>query len=61
MPSQMIKDEMIGSNLAPEIYNDNWYDQKVDTWNFSAVLYQLLCGTSHYPQLEFVTDVKMIG
>jgi hypothetical protein len=52
---------MIGPNLAPEIYNDNWYDQKVDTWNLGAVLYMLLCGTSHYPQLESVTDVKTIG
>ncbi len=39
IPGQKITDFMLGPDLAPEFYKRNGYDQKVDTWNFGAIIY----------------------
>jgi serine/threonine protein kinase len=52
LPNQKITDIMQGPNRAPEIYVGDAYDLKVDTWNYGVILYYLLAGTSHFPQID---------
>jgi serine/threonine protein kinase len=61
MPYHKVTDIVHGSLLAPEIYKGNAYDSKVDTWNYGVILYKMLTGTSHYPGLETVYDIKTIA
>jgi len=61
MPYHKATDIMHGSLLAPEMYRGDAYDAKVDTWNYGVILYAMLAGTSHYPNLENVADTKAIS
>lgn len=49
MPSHKTTDIVLGTSLAPELYNSSGYDYKVDTWNYGAILYYMLAGASHCP------------
>ena len=61
MPNQKVTEIMLGPKQAPEIYVGDAYDCKVDTWSYGVILYYLLAGTSHFPELDTTSDRKTVA
>jgi serine/threonine-protein kinase ULK/ATG1 len=59
---QLLKEKMCGSPLymAPEIMNNDIYNNQSDLWSVGLILYEMLYGTHPYESCKTLNDLKTV-